>query len=320
MLEVEVGIDLGGGEIGVAQQLLHRPQIAGGLQHVGGEAVAQLVGMNVGIEGLLVAPAVEPLLYRAGRQSLPALGDEQRLPLVPRQQGPHLEPLLQPLHRHPAHGQHPLPRPLAGDPELALIELHVREVEPHQLGEAQAGGVHQLHDGAIPHRQRILLVGDVEQLVHLVHVEVFGQRPPLLGGHYAAGRVGREPPLAHLPVAEAAQGGDLGGERSGGEAGLVHPGHQAAHLARLEPGPVIDPQPDQLGGHGLQMGLIVAAGMRAELALDPQVFDKGRELPRQGGGQRVGDRKGGLSHEPARADASAADVPADPAARCRCGG
>ena len=60
-------------------------------------------------------------------------------------------------------------------------------------------------------------------------------------------------------------------------------------------------------------------GLGAELALDPQVFDKGGEFPRQGGRQGGGG-EGCLSHEPARADAVAADAPADPAAGCRCGG
>jgi hypothetical protein len=70
----------------------------------------------------------------------------------------------------------------------------------------------------------------------------------------------------------------------------VHPGHQTAHLARLEPGPVVDPELHQLGGHGFQVGLIVAAGVGAELALDPQVFDKGVQLPRQCDRQGVGGR------------------------------
>ncbi|NHH99218.1 hypothetical protein OJHNALOF_00208 [Oceanimonas sp. MB9] len=40
MLKIEVGVDLGGGQIGMAQQFLHRAQVAAGLQHMGGERVA----------------------------------------------------------------------------------------------------------------------------------------------------------------------------------------------------------------------------------------------------------------------------------------
>ena len=45
MLEIEPGIDLRGGDIGVAQQLLHRAQIAAGLQQVAGKRVAQHMRM-----------------------------------------------------------------------------------------------------------------------------------------------------------------------------------------------------------------------------------------------------------------------------------
>ncbi len=37
VLKIKMGIDLGGGQIGVAQQLLHPTQIAAGFQHVGSE-------------------------------------------------------------------------------------------------------------------------------------------------------------------------------------------------------------------------------------------------------------------------------------------
>jgi hypothetical protein len=36
-----MGVDLGGADVGVSQQLLHCPQISRGLQHVAGEGVAQ---------------------------------------------------------------------------------------------------------------------------------------------------------------------------------------------------------------------------------------------------------------------------------------
>lgn len=40
MLIVQMGIDLGGGQIRMPQQFLYRPKIARGLQNVGGEGVA----------------------------------------------------------------------------------------------------------------------------------------------------------------------------------------------------------------------------------------------------------------------------------------
>ena len=41
-----VGIDLSGGEAGMAEQLLHAAQIGAGIQQMGGEAMAQHVRRN----------------------------------------------------------------------------------------------------------------------------------------------------------------------------------------------------------------------------------------------------------------------------------
>src|SRR3546814_6744917 len=41
VLVVEVGVDLGGGDVGVAEQFLHAAQVARGLEHVAGEGVPQ---------------------------------------------------------------------------------------------------------------------------------------------------------------------------------------------------------------------------------------------------------------------------------------
>ena len=47
-----MGIDLGGGDVGVAQQLLHRTQVAAGLQHMAGKRMAQHVRMDMDTDAL----------------------------------------------------------------------------------------------------------------------------------------------------------------------------------------------------------------------------------------------------------------------------
>src|SRR5690554_2748582 len=42
--EVQVCVDLGGGDVGVAEQFLHAAQVAGGFKHVAGERMPQQVG------------------------------------------------------------------------------------------------------------------------------------------------------------------------------------------------------------------------------------------------------------------------------------
>jgi hypothetical protein len=47
MLEVKVGVDLGGRNVGMAQQLLHSAQVVAGFQQVGSEGMPEEVRVNL---------------------------------------------------------------------------------------------------------------------------------------------------------------------------------------------------------------------------------------------------------------------------------
>ena len=72
MLEIQVGIDLGGADVGMAQQFLDRAQIAARLQQVRREGMAQHMRMHAARNALRTSMALQPRLHRAGRQA-PAL-------------------------------------------------------------------------------------------------------------------------------------------------------------------------------------------------------------------------------------------------------
>ena len=72
MLEIQVGIDLSGGQAGMAQHLLHRAQIAGGLQHVGGEGMAQGVGMHMGRDAMSRRQPLQGQAHRRGADAAAA--------------------------------------------------------------------------------------------------------------------------------------------------------------------------------------------------------------------------------------------------------
>ena len=46
----EMGVNLSGGEVGVAEEFLDAAEVGPGVEHVRGEAVAEFVGREVGIE------------------------------------------------------------------------------------------------------------------------------------------------------------------------------------------------------------------------------------------------------------------------------
>ena len=47
VLEVQMRVDLGGGDVGVAEQFLHATQVTGRLEYVAGKAVAQQMRMHM---------------------------------------------------------------------------------------------------------------------------------------------------------------------------------------------------------------------------------------------------------------------------------
>src|SRR5690606_6883988 len=65
VLVVQVGVDLGGGDVGVAEQFLHAAQVARGLEHVAGEGVAQQVRMHALEQALALGELAQAQLHGA---------------------------------------------------------------------------------------------------------------------------------------------------------------------------------------------------------------------------------------------------------------
>ena len=60
VLKVQMRINLGGGDVGMAQQFLYGTQILAGLKQVAGKRMSQRVWMNPGIDAESLAPGFHP--------------------------------------------------------------------------------------------------------------------------------------------------------------------------------------------------------------------------------------------------------------------
>src|SRR5512133_1053397 len=69
MLKIEPGVDLRRGDADVAQQFLHRAQVAAGLEQVAGERVTQHVRMHRRAQTRLLAALTQALPDRLGAQA-----------------------------------------------------------------------------------------------------------------------------------------------------------------------------------------------------------------------------------------------------------
>ena len=65
VLEIQVGIDLRGSDVGMAQQLLHATQITGRFQDMAGETVPQHVRVHVLEQALALRQLADADLHRA---------------------------------------------------------------------------------------------------------------------------------------------------------------------------------------------------------------------------------------------------------------
>ena len=122
-LEVEVRVDLRGGDARVPQHFLHRAQVLRGLQHVSGEGVAQQVRMHRRIQPPRACPGAQPHLHCSRRDALAARAHEQR-PLRRRGQLRALaQPFAQRLARASANRHGARLRAFAGDRDFGLAQV-----------------------------------------------------------------------------------------------------------------------------------------------------------------------------------------------------
>ena len=125
-------------------------------------------------------------------------------------------------------GNDPLLAALAEDADGHRLAIHVVDVEPGQLGDAQPARVEQLEDG---HVARAGAAAESAR-VHHRHGLVDGEEGDELPGQTRAPDVARRVALHHAPPHEeakpAAQGGQVAGHRDGIEAAAVEMGEVGA--------------------------------------------------------------------------------------------
>src|SRR5262249_11406230 len=102
---------------------------------------------------------------------------------------------------------------LAGDADRGVAQIHAVEMQPRELGQAQAGRVEQLEHGLVAQGERRVL-SDLHQVRRLVRREGLRELPGGLRSAYAERRVERIAVIARQVLEEAAPGGEHARERA----------------------------------------------------------------------------------------------------------
>ena len=203
----DVGVDLGGRNIGVAKQQLHDAQVGTVVEQMGGEGVAQHVRRELfrGNAGDRRIPLDELPESLAGHGAATG-GDEQGVAL------PALEdfrPRLVQIAAEPVDGlfaewHQALLAAFAEGAQHAFVETDFVQFQIDQLGNAQARGVEGFQHGAVAQAEGAVGVRRGEQAVNLFLRHDLGQarRAGRIGEFQR--RVGGDAAAPELPAIEAA--------------------------------------------------------------------------------------------------------------------
>ena len=235
VLEIEVGIDLCGGNAGVTQHFLHGAQVAGGLQHMRGEGVAQQVRMHAAGDALRDAALAQLQLHGARADARAVLADEQCGLVRLGDLVAHCQPRLQRIDGVAAQRHDARLVALAGDAHRGIGKIHVDGIEAHQFGQAQAGRVEQLEHRLVARIQRRL-----HRHLHQFHRLVGRQRMRQGLGRFrraqADAGIALAAVIAHQVAVEAAPGRKHARQRAPAQAAAVQLCDVAADVVALQVG------------------------------------------------------------------------------------
>ena len=132
--KIQVGVDLGGADVGVTQQFLHPSQITAGFEQMRGKRMTEHMRVYMRRQALAARPGVNPQLHGPRRQRpvLPRTGwrtarrDDIRL----QQPGPLHQPLVQRSDGMAANGHDARLVALAEHPHGSILEIKAERSNP----------------------------------------------------------------------------------------------------------------------------------------------------------------------------------------------
>ena len=154
----------------------------------------------------------------------------------------------------------------------AVGEVELIEIEPGQLGQAQARGIEQLQNRLIAPGEKIVLDRTFQQLQCAIGIKGFRQASFAFRWGQAGGRVVVAQAFAIQVVIEPAHRREQAGEAARGLALRMQPGDQAAQALDIQRGPTADVLLDAPAKDFIEVAAISRQGVRRHLSLTAQMF------------------------------------------------
>lgn len=229
---IEMGVDLSGGQIGMAEHFLHRAQVRAAFQQVGGERMANGVRRGGFGDAGRLQMAAQDLPHAHARELAAARIDKDFfLQASPNQLRPGVrEILLQPPDRHFADGYQPFLLAFAKDTHQLLRQEEIIHFQFDCLRNARAGSIQKLQQGAIAHAQHRTNLRLLQQLFEIGDFQHLRNLLALARQRDGLRRIVIAVFLADEIAVKHANGGKLPADAGGGKPQLRQLGEQCADV------------------------------------------------------------------------------------------
>ena len=204
----DMGVDLRGGEVAVAEQHLNDPQVGAVVQQVGRESMPQGVRREWLVDLGEPRVALDDVPERLPCHAIAAARREQvigRLLTEDRVAWSGHE-FIDPLDRLAAERYETLAVALAGDAYHPLVEVHLLVLEADKLGNPQTRRIQHFQHRPIAHPERIAGTRGVDQALDLGFRQRLRQRSPGARHRDVEGRIQCDRTIAQLLTEKTTEG------------------------------------------------------------------------------------------------------------------
>ena len=267
----DMGVDLGGAEVGVAEKLLDAAEVGAVVEEVGGEAVPEFVRADLEADGGVAQVFLQEVADGAHGDAAAELAEEEGA--VVDAGGDAI--VLDGAEGGATDGTEAVFAAFAGDAEAFVEVVDVADVEFDEFVEAEAGAVEELEDGGValggPDGGTLGAFGfegegEGEELVDLAEGEDDGEGALGFGELDFEEGIGGEAGAAGEEFEEAAEGGEL--DADGGAAEVAFHEHEepGAEVVGGEVGP--GAEGGEAGAEGAEALGVVLQGEGGGVAFD----------------------------------------------------
>lgn len=285
VVTADVGIDFGGRDVSVTEQLLDAAEIGAPLDEVSREGVPEHVRVEVPLEAGALGVTSNQLPDRLPRHRLaPWSREEDEAAREARLLGPPREVFAHVLEREGAERYNPSFVPLPERNDHTPVEVEVPELQGDELTGPQSAGISEAQKGPVPKSAQGLRIGGAQHFEQLVGARRAREAASNAGGDQSRGDRRIEAFLLLEIAKEGPERRDAPAERAGTESALALLLDEGPEQVRGDLVAAPDLSGLTMSQKSAQVPTVSELGVLGEPAGKPQVAEESLDIAFEGGG------------------------------------